>query len=745
MGVDARKWWDRYECHKVSGHTRHRLRPYCLSAAVLGVAVLLVAPAMARAQEDPKPPPPEGSQLPQDENICAMCHNEADMWEGETAHLHIPRDKLDEDVHWLKGVNCHDCHGGDPETSEINSAHAIENGFLVIGDSDPELQAKAREALKQRCDSCHEQQKLALFAGVHSKAGPHDPQGRGTLLECAECHGEVSHHLLPSTDSRSPMFLDNQVTTCGGCHEKDLDTYRASVHGHGLYASGLLVTASCADCHGSHGIFRPLHQKSTLNHANVAETCGSCHRFISERLAASVHGRVNGVGHDADRVAPGGRSKETPTCTSCHQGHGLDPKLVEFRHTLPFQCGNCHSEMSHQYALSMHGQLSELGYGPAANCADCHGAHDILPASDPQSRVSVDNRQQTCRSCHPNASANLMTFDPHSDHTDPARSPIEYYVYMTLLTLLFTTFGVFGVHSILWFTRGLVDVVRYGRPKQLVPGQLAYRRFKGFHRTAHTMMAISFIGLAATGLPLKYSHYDWSKSLVYYLGGFDSTSALHRFFGLVTIVCFVVYMLRMTSRFFEGRRAGKPWKDNVFGPDSPVPNWRDFKDFAKMVRWFFGLGPKPTFERWAYWEKFDFWGACADIVIIGLTGLVLWFPSLFCMFLPGVAVNVAKVIHSTQALLATGFVFAIHFFSTHIRAEKFPLDMSILTGLVSEEELEHERPEFLERLRREGELEEHEVVVPPRRHLLGVAFGGLLVAAAGICLLIAILVTYLAK
>lgn len=711
----------------------------CLMRFLLGIA-LISAPHVVAAQE-PSPPPPEGSQLPPDENMCAMCHNEADIWEGETAHLYIPRDQLDEDVHWKKGVNCHDCHGGNPQSPDINDAHAIENGFLAIGSKDAEIKAKALETLKQRCSTCHQQQKLALIAGVHSKAGPRDAQGRGTLLDCSACHGQVSHHLLPSSDSRSPMFLDNQVKICGGCHEKDLASYRKSVHGHGLYASGLLVTASCADCHGSHGIFRPLHQRSTLNHANVAKTCGKCHRFISERLARSVHG----ADVDVDQVALGGKSTEKPTCTSCHKGHALNPTGEEFRHELPFECGNCHGEMSHQYALSMHGQLSELGYGPAANCADCHGAHDILPVSDPQSKVSAENRQQTCRKCHPNASANLMTFDPHADHTDPSRSPIEYYVYVTLLTLLFTTFGVFGVHSALWFTRGLVEVVRHGRPKQLVPGQLAYRRFKGFHRTAHTMMAISFIGLAATGLPLKYSHYGWAKSLVFYMGGFDATSTLHRLFGLVTIGCFVVYMVRLTSRFFAGRRAGQSWKESVFGPDSPVPNWRDFKDFVKMVRWFFGLGPKPTFERWAYWEKFDFWGACADIVIIGLTGLILWFPSLFCLFLPGVAVNVAKVIHSTQALLATGFVFAIHFFSTHIRAEKFPLDMSILTGMVSEEELEHERPEFLERLRREGELEKHEVVVPSRKHLLGVAFAGLLVAASGICLLIAILVTYLSK
>ena len=131
------------------------------------------------------------------------------------------------------------------------------------------------------------------------------------------------------------------------------------------------------------------------------------------------------------------------------------------------------------------------------------------------------------------------------------------------------------------------------------------------------------------------------------------------------------------------------------------------------MRWFVGLGPRPTFERWAYWEKFDFFGAASDTTLLGVTGLILWFPNLFCLFLPGEAVNIAKVVHSTLALLATGFVFAIHFFATHFRPDKFPMDMSILTGIVSEEEMHHERPEYLERLRAEGRIEELQATAPP--------------------------------
>jgi cytochrome b subunit of formate dehydrogenase len=276
-----------------------------------------------------------------------------------------------------------------------------------------------------------------------------------------------------------------------------------------------------------------------------------------------------------------------------------------------------------------------------------------------------------------------------------------------------------------------------------VPGAPAYVRFGPFHRTAHALLMTSFLGLAATGLPLKYSHYEWAKQLAWLLGGFGSTGIWHRIFGVLMLGCLAVYVILLARRFREERRAGTARAGVLFSPDSPVPHWRDIRDFFRMVGWFLGLGPKPTFERWAYWEKFDFWGACSDVILIGTTGLVLWFPNLFCTFLPGSALNYAKVIHSTLALLATGFVFAIHFITTHFRAEKFPADVSVFTGLVSEEEFKHERPELFERLSREGELEKLRTEVPSRRHLWLITIGGLLAYFAGLALLAAMVIAAL--
>ncbi len=406
-----------------------------------------------------------------------------------------------------------------------------------------------------------------------------------------------------------------------------------------------------------------------------------------------------------------------------------------FHRRVPNLCGNCHGDLSSRYAMTVHGELTKLGYQPAANCYNCHGSHDILAVGNPASPVSPANRVTTCRQCHSQATANFAGFDPHVNYHDPSSSPVVYWVYKVLLTLLLTTFGVFGLHAVAWLLRGLVESFSHRRPKGLVPGQTAYVRFVPMHRRAHAVLLLSFLGLALTGLPLKYSDAEWAKSLAYHLGGFESTSFWHRVFALITFACFGTYMVRLARQFLARRRQGMPWWRIVFGPDSPVPNWRDVKDFFKMIRWFVGLGPKPALERWAYWEKVELLGACADIVIIGSTGLVMWFPTFFCAFLPGVTLNVAKVIHSTQALLATGFVFAIHFFSVHLRPDKFPADMSLLTGLVSEEEFLHERPEYFERLQREGQLEQLRVTVPSRWHLWSVKLAGFAALAVGLALL----------
>ncbi len=704
-----------------------------------------VKAASAKAKEPPavKMPPLKGSHVADDNNSCLQCHTTPDAWNPKDKvqyRFYVPLDPLKKDVHYQKGVNCVDCHGGDATVLETK-AHQTDDFRPKPAD------------IQKVCNYCHAAAVTDLRKSVHQKAGPKNALGEGTLLDCVRCHGQppdhasFAHSLLPVNNPKSPVAvaLEGQVRTCGGCHDDYLKTFLSSVHGQGMVKMGLSKgPPGCASCHGAHNVFHPNNDdRSTLYATHVADTCGKCHEGIEDPLRASVHGR-GGLGGQAVRPAPGGTKRQEPTCTSCHQGHALfAPESVAFRELEPSNCGNCHGAMSSSYALSIHGQLTALGYGPAAKCADCHGAHEILPLDDPKSSLSPAKRRETCGKCHVNAGANFVNFNPHLDPSDAKKYPLVHAVYVTLLTLLFSTFAFFGIHSVLWFIRGLVEVLKHGRPHGLRPGGTAYVRFVSFHRIGHTIMMSSFLGLALTGLPLKYKDAPWAKSLARAMGGFNNTGFWHRFFGVILLVSMLVYIARMVRLLVQGRKQGEGLVKLIFGSDSPVPTLRDLKDFLKMLRWFFGLGPRPGFDRWSYWEKIDFWGAVADTVIIGSTGLVLWFPNFFCGPLPGTTLNIAYVIHSTQALLATGFVFAIHFFNTHLRPDRFPADMSVLTGLVSEEEFKEDRPEYFERLEREGKLEALRTTSPGRFVLWCIRSFGFLALAIGLALLLGMIVASL--
>jgi len=675
--------------------------------------------------------PPGGSKLPAEANNCFQCHCEADLWQDQQRRFYIPLEMLKADVHFRAGVNCHDCHGGNPEARDLREGpHDQQYAFRTSADQ-----------IEQLCNHCHARQTQAIRApqGAHRMAGQKDAAGNRQPLACRACHGEVSHQLLPASDARSPLFPDNQVRTCGQCHPEHLASYESSGHGRGLHKLGLVVTATCADCHGAHEVFASGHPQSKLSGQRTPETCGKCHQLLRRQLDLSVHGRKWAGKAGAEEQS----SEQSPAsnCLACHDGHAPHSALAgPLRLHSPDRCGQCHGQMLRRFAISLHGQLTALGYAPAARCADCHGAHDVLPMTVAESRVSPQRRAETCRQCHPRASVNFVRFDPHADHTDPQRDPLLRAVYLVCICLLIGVFSVAGTHSGLWLIRGLVEVARNGRPPVLEPGGPAYQRFALRHRVAHAVLAISFLGLAMTGLPLKYSDQPWAVYIARSLGGCQATSIWHRIFAIGTFGCLVACLVGMACAYRRARVRGQARREIIFGPDSLVPNRRDLADLLGMLRWFVGRGPKPTFERWSYWEKFDFWGAVADVLVIGGTGLVLWFPEVFCLFLPGTAINVAKVIHSTQALLATGFVFAIHFFNTHLRPEKFPADLSVLTGLVSEKTLREERPDLLARWQSQGVAEQLRVTGPSGKFIAAATTVGVVAMIVGLLLLVAVAV-----
>jgi cytochrome b subunit of formate dehydrogenase len=154
-----------------------------------------------------------------------------------------------------------------------------------------------------------------------------------------------------------------------------------------------------------------------------------------------------------------------------------------------------------------------------------------------------------------------------------------------------------------------------------------------------------------------------------------------------------------------------------------------------MLLWFIGFGPKPGFERWAYWEKLDYWAFLLVVAVVGMSGAVFWFPNLVSLVLPGSVLNYTKMVHSEFALYAASVLFLIHFYHAHLRPEKFPMDLSVMTGLVSEDHLRKYRPDYIARLEREGKLDELRQLAPSRRNLWLNIVGGFAVFTVGLCLL----------
>jgi thiosulfate reductase cytochrome b subunit len=228
-----------------------------------------------------------------------------------------------------------------------------------------------------------------------------------------------------------------------------------------------------------------------------------------------------------------------------------------------------------------------------------------------------------------------------------------------------------------------------------------YRRFTPIERVMHACLMLTFVGCALTGLPLIFSERPWAATLARMLGGFEGAGIIHRMCAAVMIVVFVSHIVTVFSR---GIAAGS-LKSIFWGPDSMVPQPQDGIDIYRNFLWFIGRGPRPQFDRWTYWEKFDYWAVFWGMFIIGGSGLLLWFPVFWAQILPGWMFNIASLVHGEEALLAVGFIFTFHFFNGHLRPEKFPMDTVVFTGRISERELMEERGAQYARMQREAGLE----------------------------------------
>jgi cytochrome b subunit of formate dehydrogenase len=585
------------------------------------------------------------------------------------------------------------------------------------------------------CAICHAGVVDVYAESIHGKLKSQgDPDGP----DCRVCHG--THHIQKKDDPTSPTHVRNIPDLCGRCHDDGgvadkryegtqhsmVKNYKESVHGKALTSSGLVVTATCVDCHTTHAILPSKDVKSSVSRAHVADTCGRCHQGIDMEFRSSIH--FTGEAKDGHHL---------PMCNDCHTSHEIARTDAEgFRLQIVNSCGTCHHDVTETYFETYHGKVFALGYTETASCADCHGQHNVLPPSNPESTLSRDNIVATCAECHPQAHRQFAGYLTHATHHDKDKYPFIYWTWLFMTSLLVGTFTVFGIHTLLWIPRSVQALKHSRQLRKQAKGQKQFRRFNRLSRSLHIMVIVSFLTLAVTGMTLKFSYLGWAQWLAHALGGFQSAGTLHRMGAILTFFYFSRHIIDLVHR--RGQ-SGKSWKDFIFGPDGMFPNKRDGVEFVQTIKWFVGKGERPRYGRWTYWEKFDYFAVFWGVAMIGFSGLILWFPEAFTRVLPGWFINVASIIHSDEALLATGFIFTIHFFNTHFRPDRFPMDPVIFTGRMTLEEFKEDRPREYEQLVAEGRLEENMVDPLPEGFVKALKTFGFIALAIGMSMVILII------
>ncbi len=618
---------------------------------------------------------------------CLRCHEKNDIKASTDGHsLKVQSNAMAGSVH--AKVSCSQCH------SSVDPSHDKATGKRV-----PAVD----------CSTCHaavsQQYKASTHGQLEAKKDKNGPT-------CAECHG--GHDILAKKDPASETYPLNVPTLCARCHRTGnkaaerykgkqlqiVERYEESIHGTGLIRSGLIVSAVCTSCHTAHSVLPADSLTSTVNPANIPATCGKCHVGIQDQFEKSIHSPKSSTS-----------TAKLPVCGDCHSAHTIKRTDEQgFKLVVMERCGKCHEKIANEYFDSYHGKVSRLGYTQTAQCYDCHGSHDIRPAKDSSSHLNSANVVKTCQKCHPGAGPKFASYITHATPHDRQKYPWLWGAFWAMTLLLVGTLSFTGGHSLLWFWHALrtkghakaqaaahaaaASSTEHGK-------ELQFQRFTRLNRALHIVMIITFIGCAATGMTLKFSNTGWAKGLARALGGFQAAGYVHRICALFMIALFLTHIVDVI------RRKKGTWMDYILGANTMIPTLKDAKEFIGTVKFFLGRGERPKYSRWTYWEKFDYMGVFWGMVVIGGTGLALWFPVFATHFLPGWALNVATIIHSDEALLATGFIFTVHFFNTHLRPEKFPMDTVIFTGRMSVEELREDKPAEYDALVASGELEEH--------------------------------------
>jgi len=679
---------------------------------------------------------------------CLSCHGDPSLSterKGKQVSLYVSGGKFAGSVH--ADLGCESCHEGfDPyaiphaanlRPTACTSCHADEefeqftvsvhgqanvNGILHAGCAgchDPHTVRRLSDALPavrhsfavEMCSQCHAEIHDEYMASDHGRAVA---AGEPFAPSCIDCHGE--HSVEHVTSDSAMVAKRNQATMCLSCHlDKEevrkrvgpaagfVAGYETSVHGKAIH-EGNEAAAICSDCHGSHSMMRGANPASLVNELNIAATCGRCHRDIERVYAQSIHGEALSRG-----------ILESATCTSCHGEHDiLSPSdatsRVSVRNISHEVCTPCHESvrLAAKYGLagdrvrsfqdSFHGLASRGGQTEVANCASCHGYHDIRPSTDPASRVSVENLAVTCGECHPGANEN---FAKGSVHVIPTSGDDEvlFFVSSAYIIIILVTIGGMVLHNALDFFKKARRhiLIRRGVLPEPHHSPRVYQRMSLNERIQHGLLVVSFTTLVVTGFALRFPDAWWVAPIANWSPAvFELRSLIHRVAGVVMILAGLYHLYYLVA-VPRGRRLLRDM----------LPVSTDVTNLVQMMKYLLALQQeKPRFNRFSYIEKAEYWALMWGSVVMGATGIILWFDNTFMGLLTKLGWDVARTIHYYEAWLAALAIVVWHFYWVIFNPDVYPINTAFWTGTLTEEEMAEDHPLELEKIRSEEREEE---------------------------------------
>jgi cytochrome b subunit of formate dehydrogenase len=579
---------------------------------------------------------------------CESCHGVPGLQkerEGKTVSLHVDKEMFAGSVHGALGcANCHTDIAQFPHPSKIKPVD---------------------------CSACHAGQVQNHADSIHGKLKDRLPGGGA----CSSCHGDI-HRLARASEEGSSTHRKNIANTCATCHAdaalaekfripvvRPVESYLLSVHARAVAAGK--PGAVCSDCHGSHSIAPGSNPKSMIARPNLPQTCGRCHENITKVYQQSIHGEALARG-----------LRQAPVCTDCHGEHRImarsEPGSPVFAANIPAEtCGRCHGDtrMSEKFGLlpdkvpafhdSFHGLALRAGQLTAANCASCHGVHDIRPSSDPRSHVHAANLPQTCGKCHPGAGTRFALGPVHVGTT--ANFPVLFWIRIIYLWVICITVGLMVAHNAL----DLIHKTRHRAESHsfVVTGEAPQRMSRSL-RWQHGLIMVSFPLLGYTGFALTYPESWWAAPLLRWETSLGLRGYLHRAAAVILLAALVWHLLELG--FSEKRR--RRMKKQLF-------HLQDLRNLWQMVRYYLGLRSDPPHQgEFNYAEKFEYWAFMWGMVLMTVTGLLLWFENWSLQYLPKISTDIATTIHFYEAVLATLAIVFWHFYWVIFDPDVYPMD-----------------------------------------------------------------------